>query len=83
MLLSDHDRKGKIVLNRPKQLNALNHSMVKKLSATLRKWKYDKSLIIVKGKNLAAKQPSRENSFCFRLIFKATVTLRGIPLGIL
>lgn len=41
--------KGLIILNRPKQLNALNLSMVKKINPKLRKWEAHKSLVIIKG----------------------------------
>lgn len=40
---------GIIILNRPKALNSLNLSMVKKLYPVLKEWESKKSLVIIKG----------------------------------
>lgn len=49
VLFSTNGRRGLITLNRPKQLNALNHSMVLKIYPKLKEWKNDLELIVVKG----------------------------------
>ncbi|KAH0555063.1 3-hydroxyisobutyryl-CoA hydrolase, mitochondrial isoform X1 [Cotesia glomerata] len=49
VLFKEINGKGIVVLNRPKQLNALNLSMVKKIYPKLKKWEDNKSLVIVKG----------------------------------
>ena len=40
---------GIITLNRPKALNALDLSMVKKIYPTLKKWENNKKLVIMRG----------------------------------
>lgn len=41
--------KGVITLNRPKALNALNLSMIRKIFPTMKDWEKEKSLVIMKG----------------------------------
>ncbi|GLV41048.1 3-hydroxyisobutyryl-CoA hydrolase [Carabus blaptoides fortunei] len=67
--------KGILTLNRPKALNALDLSMVKKILPTLIKWEQEKSLVIVKG--------AGEKSFCAGGDVKsiALAGQRGDPLG--
>ncbi|XP_018571859.1 3-hydroxyisobutyryl-CoA hydrolase, mitochondrial isoform X1 [Anoplophora glabripennis] len=48
--------KGVIILNRPKALNALNISMVRKIYPVLKEWEDKKTLVIVKG--------AGEKAFC-------------------
>lgn len=48
--------KGVIILNRPKALNALNISMVKKIYPILKNWEDKKTLVIIKG--------TGEKAFC-------------------
>ncbi|KAJ8980748.1 hypothetical protein NQ317_013753 [Molorchus minor] len=48
--------KGILILNRPKALNALNLSMVKKIYPILKNWETEKTLVIVKG--------SGDKAFC-------------------
>lgn len=48
--------KGVIILNRPKALNALNISMVRKIYPILRDWEAKKDLVIIKG--------TGEKAFC-------------------
>lgn len=47
---------GLITLNRPKALNALNLSMVKKIYPALKEWESTKKLVMIKG--------SGEKAFC-------------------
>ncbi|CAH0558858.1 unnamed protein product [Brassicogethes aeneus] len=49
VLIQNVDDKGIICLNRPKALNSLNLSMVRKIYPTLAKWEKEKTLVIVKG----------------------------------
>lgn len=57
VLLEEINNKGIITLNRPKVLNALDLSMVKKIVPALKKWEKDgKACVIVKG--------AGEKSFC-------------------
>lgn len=56
VIIENFDNKGVITLNRPKALNALNLSMVKKILPVLRKWEKEKLCVIVKG--------AGEKSFC-------------------
>lgn len=49
VLFEEINGKGVLTLNRPKQLNALNLSMVEKILPMLHKWEKDKSMVIVKG----------------------------------
>lgn len=67
--------KGIITLNRPKALNALDLSMVKKILPTLIRWEQEKSLVIVKG--------AGEKSFCAGGDVKsiALAAKKGEPLG--
>lgn len=67
--------KGVITLNRPKALNALNLSMVKKILPTLQKWENEKSLVIIKG--------AGDKSFCAGGDVRAIVesNMRGEQLG--
>lgn len=75
VLIQNAGGKGIITLNRPKALNALNLSMVKKILPTLQKWDNEKSLVIVKG--------AGEKSFCAGGDVKSIVeaNLRGEKLG--
>ncbi|WP_252189751.1 MULTISPECIES: enoyl-CoA hydratase/isomerase family protein [unclassified Rhodococcus (in: high G+C Gram-positive bacteria)] len=41
VLIDSHDGLGRIVLNRPKAINALNHSMVRQIAAALDRWSGD------------------------------------------
>src|SRR3546814_20931408 len=41
VLIEKHDGLGLITLNRPKAINALNHSMVKAMAKALEEWKSD------------------------------------------
>lgn len=56
VLMTDIGNKGIITLNRPKALNALNLSMVKKIYPTLKKWETSKKLVIIEG--------AGEKAFC-------------------
>ncbi|XP_076295788.1 3-hydroxyisobutyryl-CoA hydrolase [Lasioglossum baleicum] len=56
VLIKDIGNKGIITLNRPKALNALNLSMVKKIYPTLKKWETSKKLVIIEG--------AGEKAFC-------------------
>ncbi len=50
VILETHGNKCVITLNRPKQLNALNLSMIRKITPALKQWeKEDKVLIIING----------------------------------
>ncbi|XP_074599436.1 3-hydroxyisobutyryl-CoA hydrolase, mitochondrial-like isoform X2 [Brevipalpus obovatus] len=51
VILTKDGNKGVIVLNRPKQLNALNLTMTRKLYPQLRKWDMDSEMkmVIIKG----------------------------------
>ncbi|XP_057339589.1 3-hydroxyisobutyryl-CoA hydrolase, mitochondrial isoform X1 [Microplitis mediator] len=49
VLFKEIDDKGVVILNRPKQLNALNLSMVNKIYPKLKKWEDRKNLVIIKG----------------------------------
>lgn len=49
ILFETHNNVGKITLNRPKALNALNTSMATRMLEQLREWENSKSLVIVKG----------------------------------
>lgn len=75
LVLETFGNRGLITLNRPKALNALNLSMVKKLLPTLQQWNNDKILVVVKG--------AGEKSFCaggdVRAIVEANI--RGEKLG--
>lgn len=56
VIFENINNNGLITLNRPKQLNALNLSMVEKLYPVLRQWEKEKTLVLVKG--------SGEKAFC-------------------
>ncbi|XP_070566285.1 3-hydroxyisobutyryl-CoA hydrolase, mitochondrial-like isoform X2 [Ptychodera flava] len=58
VILEKINKKGVITLNRPKALNALNLSMIRKIYPQLKQWEEDgeTSLVIIKG--------SGEKSFC-------------------
>lgn len=47
ILFEEYGDKGMIILNRPKFLNALTLSMVKRVAAILRKWETEKSLVVI------------------------------------
>lgn len=47
VLIDVRDGVGTITLNRPKAINALNHSMVQTISSTLRDWSTDPSVDVV------------------------------------
>lgn len=51
VILTKDGNKGVIILNRPKQLNALNLTMTRKLYPQLRKWDMDSEMkmVIIKG----------------------------------
>lgn len=49
VLFKDEDRVGVITLNRPKVLNSLDLSMVKKILPQLEEWEKNKDIVIVKG----------------------------------
>lgn len=49
VLFESINGKGVLTLNRPKQLNALNLSMVEKIIPMLQKWEREQSMVIVKG----------------------------------
>lgn len=49
VLFHDVGDKGLITLNRPESLNALDRSMCKKMTTTLKKWQSSKKLVIIKG----------------------------------
>ncbi|VEN60187.1 unnamed protein product [Callosobruchus maculatus] len=49
VLFKEIKDKGVIILNRPKALNSLNLSMVKKLHPVLTDWESKKTLVLVKG----------------------------------
>lgn len=50
VIFEEHDDKGVILLNRPKQLNAYHMDMIKKISHQLRTWENnDKKLVIIKA----------------------------------
>ncbi|XP_012283479.1 3-hydroxyisobutyryl-CoA hydrolase, mitochondrial isoform X2 [Orussus abietinus] len=49
VLFKDYKKAGLIQLNRPKALNTLNLSMVKKIYSTLKQWESSKELIVIKG----------------------------------
>lgn len=56
VILQSIGDKGIITLNRPKALNALNLSMIKKIYPALKSWESEKSLVIIKG--------AGEKAFC-------------------
>ncbi|XP_033213397.1 3-hydroxyisobutyryl-CoA hydrolase, mitochondrial [Belonocnema kinseyi] len=56
VIVKDVGDKGLITLNRPKALNALNLSMVRKIYPALKQWESSKKLVIVKG--------AGEKAFC-------------------
>lgn len=58
VVLKKEGNKGVIILNRPKQLNALNLSMTRKIYPQLRKWEMDSEMkmVIIKG--------SGDKAFC-------------------
>lgn len=49
VLIEDIGNKGVITLNRPKALNALNLSMIRKIYRALKQWEFKKKLVIIKG----------------------------------
>ncbi|KAM9364075.1 3-hydroxyisobutyryl-CoA hydrolase, mitochondrial [Pholidichthys leucotaenia] len=51
VLLENVGRAGVITMNRPKVLNALNHSMIRKIYPQLKKWENDSEtdMVIIKG----------------------------------
>jgi len=56
VLLQTVANKGIITLNRPKALNALNLSMIRKIYPTMKKWEHETSMVIIKG--------TGEKAFC-------------------
>jgi 3-hydroxyisobutyryl-CoA hydrolase len=58
VILERNGNKGIITLNRPKALNALNLSMIKKIYPQLRSWEMDNTMkmVIIKG--------SGDKAFC-------------------
>ncbi|XP_014225713.1 3-hydroxyisobutyryl-CoA hydrolase, mitochondrial-like [Trichogramma pretiosum] len=49
ILIEDVKTSGVIILNRPKVLNALNLSMVRKISSALKRWQSEKNIVVIKG----------------------------------
>ncbi|XP_046392539.1 3-hydroxyisobutyryl-CoA hydrolase, mitochondrial [Ischnura elegans] len=49
VILQTSGDKGVITLNRPKALNALNLTMIRKIFPSLKEWEKDKSMVIIKG----------------------------------
>ncbi|XP_049939376.1 3-hydroxyisobutyryl-CoA hydrolase, mitochondrial isoform X1 [Schistocerca serialis cubense] len=56
VIIESVNDKGVITLNRPKALNALNLSMIRKIFPTMKNWEKEKSLVIMKG--------TGEKAFC-------------------
>ncbi|XP_015792867.1 3-hydroxyisobutyryl-CoA hydrolase, mitochondrial [Tetranychus urticae] len=77
VILNREGNKGIIILNRPKKLNALNISMVRKIYPQLRKWEMDNSMkmVIIKG--------TGEKAFCAGGDIKEIAQAgHGSPLGL-
>lgn len=82
--------KGIITLNRPKVLNSLDLSMVKKILPVLMKWETEKSLVIVKGagekafcaggdvKSIAVAGLKGDKGETGQIFFKHEYTMNGI-----
>lgn len=68
VILETVNKKGVIILNRPKALNALDLSMIRKIYPTLKAWEKSMSMVIIKG--------TGEKAFCSGGDIKA-VTLAG------
>lgn len=49
VLAKEFNDKGLLTLNRPNQMNAVNYGMIENISSIVKKWKNNKSMIIVKG----------------------------------
>lgn len=56
VIFEEKGDKGLIILNRPKALNSLNHSMTKKLLPVLQQWESSKKVVVIKG--------AGEKAFC-------------------
>jgi 3-hydroxyisobutyryl-CoA hydrolase len=56
VILHTTNNKGIITLNRPKALNALNVSMIRKIYPAMKKWEQEMSMVIMKG--------TGEKAFC-------------------
>jgi len=56
VILQTVANKGIITLNRPKALNALNLSMIRKIYPTMKKWEHEMSMVMIKG--------TGEKAFC-------------------
>lgn len=56
VLFEEYEKKGIIILNRPKCLNALTVSMGKRIADVLQKWEMEKELVIIKA--------AGEKAFC-------------------
>ena len=56
VILQTVANKGIITLNRPKALNALNLSMIRKIYPAMKKWEHEMSMVIIKG--------TGEKAFC-------------------
>lgn len=64
---------GVITLNRPKALNALNLSMVRKIYPVLKSWENKKRLVIIKG--------AGDKAFCAGGDVKSIVLALDKPFG--
>ncbi|CAH1176422.1 unnamed protein product [Phaedon cochleariae] len=75
VIIEDVGENGRIILNRPKALNALNLSMVKKIYPVLRDWETKKKIVLLKG--------TGEKSFCAGGDVRAVIeaNLKGDKLG--
>lgn len=56
VILHTTNNKGIITLNRPRALNALNVSMLRKIYPAMKKWEHEMSMVIIKG--------AGEKAFC-------------------
>lgn len=75
ILVKNVGDKGVITLNRPKALNSVNMSMIRKILPLLQQWEKEKTMVLIKG--------SGEKAFCaggdVRAIYEAG--LKGEKLG--
>ncbi|KAL0105453.1 hypothetical protein PUN28_016843 [Cardiocondyla obscurior] len=73
VVIKDVGNNGVIILNRPKALNAINLSMVKKIYSTLKQWETSKKLVIIEG--------AGEKAFCAGGDVKSLVLALNEPKG--